>query len=101
MYVIIAPIQIKEGKKKAFVEEMILDAKGSIENEPECLTFEIIQDPDDSNRIWLYEVYTDEAAFKTHTEAPHFIKWRDAVKDWTEESPVKTVIGGAKIYPPD
>ncbi|AWT60237.1 MAG: (4S)-4-hydroxy-5-phosphonooxypentane-2,3-dione isomerase [Candidatus Moanabacter tarae] len=99
MYVIIAPIQIKEGKKAEFIQEMILDSKGSIENEPGCLTFDIIQDPDDLNRIWLYEVYEDEAAFKIHTETPHFIKWRDTVKDWSVECPVKTVIGGSKIYP--
>ena len=99
MYVIIAPIQIKEGKKDEFVQEMILDAKGSIENEPGCLTFDIIQDPDEPNRIWLYEVYKDEVAFKIHSETPHFTKWRDAVKDWFDECPTKTVIGGSKIYP--
>ena len=101
MYVIIAPIQIKEGNKNEFVEEMILDARGSIDNEPGCLTFDIIQDPDDSDRIWLYEIYKDEAAFKAHTEAPHFKKWRDAVKDWLDESPIETVVGGTRIFPPD
>ena len=72
MYVIIAPIQIKHDFKAEFIEAMILDAKGSVENEPGCLRFDIIQDADHSDRIWLYEVYKDEAAFKEHTQdAPH------------------------------
>ena len=70
MYVIIAPIQIKEGHKDAFVEAMIDDAKGSVANEPGCLRFDVIQDGADPNRIWLYEVYTDEAAFPRASESP-------------------------------
>ena len=102
MFVIIAPIQIKEGHREAFIESMLDDAKGSVENEPGCLRFDVIQDGADPNRIWLYEVYTDEAAFQEHLKAPHFIKWRDTVKDWFAESDFKGAGGGSSnIYPPD
>ncbi len=102
MYVIIAPIQIKEGHKEAFVEAMIDDADGSMKNEPGCLRFDVIQDGGDPNRIWLYEVYVDEAAFQEHLKTPHFIKWRDTVKDWFDESGLKGTGGGSSnIYPPD
>ena len=68
---------------------MIDDAKGSVENEPGCLRFDVIQDGADPNRIWLYEVYVDEAAFQEHLKAPHFIKWRDTVKDWFAKATLK------------
>ncbi|MDD9975838.1 MAG: antibiotic biosynthesis monooxygenase, partial [Candidatus Poribacteria bacterium] len=56
----------------------------------------------DPNRIWLYEVYVDEAAFQEHLKAPHFIKWRDTVKDWFAENDFKGAGGGSSnIYPPD
>ena len=84
MFVIIAPIQIKDGYKDRFIEEMIGDARGSVNDEPGCLQFDVIQDANDPNRIWLYEIYVDEDAFKAHTQAPHFIKWRDATADWTD-----------------
>lgn len=87
MYIIVAPIQIKPGFRDRFVEEMILDAKGSVENEAGCLRFDVVQDGDDPNRIWLYEVYKDEAAFEEHTKAPHFIRWRDATAEWREDGP--------------
>jgi len=101
MYIIIVPIQIKEGHKQAFVEAMLDDAKGSLNNEPGCLRFDVVQDAGDANRIWLYEVYVDEAAFQAHLQAPHFIKWRDTVKDWRAECIQGATRGSHNICPPD
>ena len=77
MYVIVAPIQIKQGHKDEFIEAMLGDARGSVNDEPGCLRFDVIQDGADPNRIWLYEVYVDEAAFQAHTKTPHFLSGRD------------------------
>ena len=73
MYVIIAPIQIKDGVKEQFLEAMLPNAQGSANTEPGCLRFDVIQDAGDPNRIWLYEVYTDEAAFQAHQQSPHYL----------------------------
>ena len=51
MYVIIVPIQVKEGHKEEFVKASLLDAQGSVNDEPGCLRFDLIQDPGDS--VWL------------------------------------------------
>ncbi len=101
MYVIIAPIQIKQGYKTEFIEAMLEDARGSVDNEPGCLRFDVIQDAGDPNRIWLYEVYQDEAAFEAHLQSPHLIKWRDTVKDWREEGLQGAARGSHNIWPPD
>ncbi len=102
MFAIIAPIQIKEGHREEFIEAMLDDAIGSVNNEPGCLRFDVIQDGDDPNRIWLYEIYVDEEAFQEHLKAPHFIKWRDTVKDWFAENDYKGAGSGSyTLYPPD
>ena len=101
MYVIIAPIQIREGHKEQFIQAIIEDAKGSVNDEPGCLRFDVIQDAGDENRIWLYEVYQDEAAFQAHTQAPHFIKFRDATADIRVEGIQGAARGSANIWPPD
>ncbi len=101
MYVIIAPIQIKDGHRDEFIEAMLDDAKGSVRDEPGCLRFDVIQDGSDENRIWLYEVYVDEDAFKEHLKTPHFIKWRDTVKDWFADGIQGAGGGSYNIYPPD
>ena len=101
MYVIIAPMQIKQGFKDRFVEAMIADARGSVNDEPGCLRFDIIQDADEPNRIWLYEVYKDAAAFEEHKKAPHFLKLTGVIKDWREEGPLGAGSGAYSIWPPD
>lgn len=100
MYVIIAPIKIKEGFKEQFIEAMLDDAKGSVANEPGCLRFDVIQDGEDENKIWLYEVYVDEAAFEAHKQTPHFVKWQSTVEDWVGERPPGRAIGASVIWPP-
>ena len=101
MYVIVAPLQIKEGHKAEFLKAMLGDAQGSINNEPDCLQFDVIQDGSDPNRIWLYEVYKDKSAFESHTKTLHFLKWKDTVKDWMEDRPTGAGAGSYNIWPPD
>jgi len=102
MYVVIAPIHVKAGYKDQFIKELIEDARGSVNDEPGCLRFDVIQVANDPNGIWLYEVYRDEAAFQAHTQAPHFIKFRDASVDWREEGGLQGAGRGASnVWPPD
>ena len=101
MYIINASIRIKEGHREPFIEAMLDDARDSVKDEPGCLRFDLIQDGGDPNKIWLYEVYKDEAAFEAHLQTPHFIKWRDTVKDWIEGGPQGPGKGSYNIWPPD
>jgi len=102
MYVIIAPIQIKDGFKEQYIDAMVKNANSALKGEPGCLRFEVIQDADDANRIWLYEVYRDEAAFQAHTQSPHLIKFRDASANWREQGRLQGAGSGASnIFPSD
>jgi autoinducer 2-degrading protein len=101
MYIVVVPLQIKEGHKDAFVEALLDDARGSVNNEPGCLRFDVVQDGADPNRIWLYEVYKDEAAFQSHLQAPYFAKFQDAAKDFLEKGPPGAGQGSYNIWPPD
>ena len=102
MYIIVAPIQIKEGFKEQYINGIIENARGAVNDEPGCLRFDVIQDANDDNKIWLYEVYRDEAAFEAHTQAPHFIKFREASGDWREQGALQGAgRGSSNIWPPD
>jgi len=101
MYVIIAPIQVKEGYKDRFIEAVVDDARSSVRDEPGCLRFDVIQDANDANRIWLYEVYEDEAAFQAHLQSPHLLKFRETTQDWRVAGLQGAGRGSANIWPPD
>lgn len=99
MEALMVTIRIKPGHKEAFMESMLDDARGSINDEPGCLRFDVIQDQEDPNRIFLYEVYRDDAAIEAHRAAPHYLKWRETVKDWFDGEPVRARC--STIFPTD
>lgn len=82
MLALIVSIRIQPEHREDFMRSVLDDASGSVTNEPGCLRFDVVQEEADPNHIWLYEVYRDQAAFEAHLEAPHYIRWRDTVKDW-------------------
>lgn len=43
--------------------------------EPGNLYYQAYQSPDEPNVFRIFEVYTDEAAFKKHGTYPHFEQW--------------------------
>ena len=99
MKALVVTIQIKPEFKNAFMEAMLDDARGSVQNEPGCLRFDVVEDTEDPNRIHLYEVYRDDAAIAAHREAPHYLKWRETVKDWHAAEPVRRVCN--TVFPAD
>lgn len=99
MQALIVNIQIKPEHREAFMEAMLDNARGSVGNEPGCFRFDVVQDAEDPNRIHLYEVYRDEAAIEAHRQAPHYLKWRDTVKDW--HAAERVLRRGTHVFPPD
>ncbi len=89
MYVITVLFVIREGHESAFLERMREQADNSLTHEPDCLQFDVCTDPADPKRIFLYEIYRDEAAFKHHLETDHFKAFDAAVADWTASKTVE------------
>jgi len=61
----------------------------------------VIQGAHDANRIWLYEVYKDEAAFQAHLQASHLLKFPETTRDWWVEGVQGAGRGSANIWPLD
>ncbi len=99
MRVLIVKCQIKPEYRERFIAASLGDAQGSVGNEPGCLRFDVVQDEADPNVIYFYEVYRDQAALDAHVGYPHFVKWRDTVKDWRTAPDL--IWRGSSIYPPD
>ena len=101
MYIILAPIQVREDARDAFIRETVEDARRSVAEEPGCVRFDVIQDAGDRNRVWVYEVYRDEAAFKAHLQQPYVVRWRKVVQEWRMEGPKGAAPGSVNIWPGD
>ena len=52
------------------------NARASIRDEPGCRRFDVLEPAGEPDRIFLYEIYDDRAAFDAHVRSPHFQKFQ-------------------------
>lgn len=90
MYVVTVEFTIEPGRVHAFLPLMIDNAKASREREPGCRQFDVCADPAAPDRIFLYEVYADRAAFDAHLASAHFKAFDRAVAPWIAAKVVRT-----------
>ena len=78
--VIIAEFEVKPGKLAEFLELAEVDARHSVADEPGCRQFTVTVDREPPDRVVLFEVYDDEAAFDSHLETPHLKAFREGIE---------------------
>ena len=79
MFVVCVEFQIEPGQTDAFLAAVRKNAEQSFNQEVGCQQFDVCQDRQIPNSIFLYEVYDDEAAFETHKLTPHFGAFNQAI----------------------
>ncbi len=67
-------LDIVPAERDAFLAAIKENGAASV-NEPGCKRFDIINLNSDPNHFFLYEVYDNEAALKSHRETDHFKKY--------------------------
>jgi len=72
LFVIVVDFQLKPGTRSQFRRLIDANADASVRNEPGCLQFDVLEPEDESDRVLLYEIYSDEAAFDAHRQTEHF-----------------------------
>ncbi|MFN0071240.1 MAG: putative quinol monooxygenase [Chloroflexota bacterium] len=82
MLTLMVKLTVKPERVDEFLTALEANGRAAVRDEPGCYRFDVSRGIDDSSIIYLYEVYADEAALDAHRLAPHYIKWRDLVKDW-------------------
>jgi (4S)-4-hydroxy-5-phosphonooxypentane-2,3-dione isomerase len=91
MRAILAYLTSKAGKEAEFQEKMTAQAKRCLANEPGCLQFDVVQDPKDTTRFVMLEVYKDDAAIKAHQESQHFKDFRPVIGDLIADRKVEVL----------
>jgi quinol monooxygenase YgiN len=66
----IAVLDAKPGLADAF-RDRIVELVRQVRREPGCATFTAYEARDTPGRFYLYEIYTDAAAFDTHLKSDH------------------------------
>jgi quinol monooxygenase YgiN len=90
MFVVAVEFSIKKGCVDDFTRAVIIQAGNSLHREPDCHRFDVCKPVTGSPRIFLYELYTNEAAFKAHQQTDHYARFQAAIKDWVKSKTVST-----------
>lgn len=90
MFAVCATFQIDPAQMAAFMPLMHTNAQASLTHEEGCHRFDVLTDPARPGDVFLYELYTDAAAFQTHLESAHFKVFDQAVASMITEKNVRT-----------
>lgn len=94
-------VRVKPELRREFLDAIEVDALGSERDEPGCARFNVLQDVDDENVYYFYEVYKDKAAQEAQRAAPHYAVWKAAAHTLdgpTERVETRTVFPAASDY---
>ncbi len=90
MYAIFGAITVKPEHVRAFTEETIREAQGTVRDEPGVFQFHILTDADTPNRFYYFEIFRDEAAAEAHWETENFKTWWATVEDMLDGGTQRT-----------
>lgn len=90
MFVVTVRFDVKPDKMTDFLPAMRENATASLNDEPGCLQFDVCANEAPSTSIFLYEIYTDEEAFKAHLQTTHFMAFDAKVADWIDGKDIAT-----------
>jgi autoinducer 2-degrading protein len=89
MFVVAVLYEVKGESVAAFRAAILKNAAASLRDEPGCHRFDVSFSTD-GRRCFLYELYTDEAAFAAHRETAHFAEFNHAAQLMMENKRIET-----------
>ena len=75
--VIMGAIDVAPGKRDQVASLLMAHRARCLKGEPGTLQFEVALPREGDSKIFIYEVYRDDAAFEVHRNAPSITQWRE------------------------
>ena len=92
---IIATIEVPPGRMEDYIALAMAHRTRCLENEPGTLAFEVLRPRKEEDKVMLYELYTDDAAFDAH--------WNGAsikqIREEAEAAGIAMKISGVRCTP--
>jgi quinol monooxygenase YgiN len=90
MFVVTVEFSIHQQHEREFRETVLKQAQNSLTLEADCHRFDVSVDAQDGGRVFLYELYTDEAAYQAHRQTDHYHEFSARVADWVAQKNIQT-----------
>ena len=90
MFVVTVVFEVKKEASEAFRTAVLQQANNSLSKEEGCRRFDVCFDAAHPQRVFLYELYDDRAAFDHHCATEHFARFSRAAEPLLESKTVET-----------
>jgi len=90
LFAVVVTLSLIPGVEAAFLDLMHKNARTSLWSEAGCHQFDVATDPDTPGEVFLYELYSDKAAFDAHLRTAHFIEFDTATAQMIAHKNVRT-----------
>src|SRR5512132_3684865 len=77
MFIVLVKVQVKPELLADFKDAILRNAQLSVQRDPGCVRFDVLQQEDDPTRWFFYEVYEKEQAWVDHRAAAHFLALKE------------------------
>jgi autoinducer 2-degrading protein len=77
MFILLVKVEVKPELVDEFKAAILNNAALSVERDPGCVRFDVLQQQDDPTRWMFYEVYDQEQDWLNHRNAPHFLAFME------------------------
>jgi quinol monooxygenase YgiN len=75
-FALIASIDVAPGRRDEFVPLLQAHAARCLKDEPGTLQFDVLLSHDGGDKVMIYELYEDEAAFDAHSKGASIVQLR-------------------------
>jgi (4S)-4-hydroxy-5-phosphonooxypentane-2,3-dione isomerase len=75
-FALIASIEVAPGRRDEFLPLLRAHAARCLKDEPGTLQFDVLLPHDGGDKVMLYELYQDQAAFDAHSNGPSLAQLR-------------------------
>jgi (4S)-4-hydroxy-5-phosphonooxypentane-2,3-dione isomerase len=75
-FAIVATFDVAHGRMDEFLPLLLAHRDRCLKDEPGTLRFEVLRPRTEENKVLLYEVYEDDAAFQVHWNGPSVARMR-------------------------
>lgn len=74
---LVVELETAAGQRDAFVSRVLEHRDNVLANEPGCLRFDVTASVEQEDKVFLYEVYADDAALETHGNTDYMKRYLD------------------------
>ena len=91
-YINVVDLEINPADFRKFVPAIMQNGETAVKEEPGVIQFDIMAPKDEPNHVFLYEVYENEAAYKSHLQSAGFKKFQAATTGMVKNRKVMVML---------